>query len=257
MKVKQFLQLMNLLMFMQSGVLMTASAGMARVSRVPKYNASSWRSSLRSGSNRSGLEYAMNPQYNPYNQQVNTSTKAMLNPSILNEIVVAPSEKFMVPYVSMKSSLMPFQDNWRIMKMFKNDLLDKLNQIDETREYVLPQQYHRNKIAFLKSKQKDLNTFANGLELEDFQSQRSVENMKEFIAAVLEFEVIKLRESLRNYQPKEFDEEDFNYGMPVENPYEEVKSDVKGQFYRGAKFGAVGAGALYGLKKYQEANDIK
>lgn len=40
--------------------------------------------------------------------------------------------------------------------------------------------------------------------------------------------------------------------IPVEDPYEKVKEDVKNQFKRGAKIAAVGASTLYGLDKLKQ-----
>ena len=40
--------------------------------------------------------------------------------------------------------------------------------------------------------------------------------------------------------------------VPVEDPYEKVKEDVKNQFIKSGKIAAVGAGTLYGLKKLNQ-----
>jgi hypothetical protein len=331
MKFNQFLQLISLFALIQSANFTVASANLARAGRLPA------RPSLKDGSGwGSKLQYAMNPQYNPYNPESEVPL-AKLNSQLFNEIVVAPTESEMVStqavrpsqmqnlfntvqknsdygrnygtkyastqwaslkpntrwvqenllqmnpsvapevdsWVSMNSSKMPalptseslmqaHLSNSDLIRFFKNQLLDKLSTLDNARFDLDPQAYHRNRIALLRSHQDFLNRFDNFVDLNDFKTRKSIGNLRDFIQSSLQYEEAilqkKLNEELRGYQAlsglQGYDQRDFDSGMPVQDPYRQVKQDVKGQFYRAGAAGAVGAGTLYGLKKYRTANNI-
>ncbi|MBP6892447.1 hypothetical protein KBB68_02590 [Candidatus Babeliales bacterium] len=186
-----------------------------------------------------------------------------------------------VPAASMNFSVIPYQ-NYRYPVLnvstqnFVQRLFAELNNLDAmyaTIDILKPEEYHLKRRALLSERLQELNFLKGQLDSNDVKGQSTLLNMQTFIQASLDVEnyMIKeyparrrraesdqrekrIRQIFLNREAEQLDKE-LSSGMPVENPYEQVRQDFKNQFTRGAKIGAAGAGTLYGLKKYKEANN--
>lgn len=122
----------------------------------------------------------------------------------------------------------------------------------------------RDAVQWYIMKNEELNQLVNNFEYYDISLQKKVASLQNSIALridslqmVIEFEenmkasaqADKEAAENRAYIRNGFGLPSEEGQIPVEAPYEQVKQDVKGQFYRGAALGGVGAGTLYGLQK--------
>ena len=285
------LSLIGAIVLIQSGMVAMYSATPAafRSARGYRFQApvTSTSSLKNEGGWSSGLEYMMNPQANPFNPQAQIPT-ATLQPEVLqsianqpltaNQLSIVNQPSSLTPWVSM-NSLKPYQNYNRMLLISAQRFVQKffadLNNLDSM--YLAGilefEEYHLNRRALLYRKLQLLRDLSSQLGAEDFEKISTIKNLQDFLNASLDSEDIifegfpeekrtenrrrfeKMLKDLQLKQEAEQLDEELGRGIPVENPYEQVKQDIKNQFTRGAKIGAVGAGTLYGLKKYQKVNN--
>lgn len=236
----------------------------------------------------SRLERLMNPQYFQAAPAL-AAPQATVQPEVLNSLMVVPQESAIVPSVSM-NSMVPFKNNRVLAKQYVGNFnplrgyvtrfFEALDDFDNRSENILlkvlnAELFHEKRKEFLISKFQETEALRQLLDDRDVENINYVDRLQNVIVDAIEAEDFMIRnpemkkrqeehrqraakayQDFLDFEAEKLDEE-LTAGIPVENPYEQVKQDVKNQFTRGAKIGAIGAGTLYGLQKYKKANNLK
>lgn len=235
------------------------------------------------------LEQRMNPGAfeNVFNEAA--LPQATINPALLNEVVTTPvtsivpvtsrtpnfiqltqNPNFVAPmfYGGLNPTIVQHSLAYFRTKFLENALVENFFQGLLSEGKVLALDNDPATLRWFVMKNQELNELIDSFVLYDAATQEKVLMVQQFLTTTMNL----LQDRITWQEKMQARDKDFQAGLqhireiaqakkegkfipaeegqiPVENPYDQFKEDVKGQFYHGAKLGGIGAGTVYGLHK--------
>ncbi len=248
-----FLQFLTIFVLMQSMVFAAYSrtpaalksfrSGASGRSFQPNSQAPATEQTYQGSSWGSRLEQMMNPQARVFNPE-GIMPQATLNPHVVNSVMQTPQANFMVPQSTMVAPFVSMNDVSYMVQNFRAELYRQWKSFVTdfkalSEKSTLEQlDHYKSERDFLNTKKEQLRDFKAQFDQNDIFNLDRLEQLESMLDAVIldrDFTIQELEAQAEN--AKTYDQ------------------NTKNRFYKPAVIGAVGAGTLYGLKKYQKMNN--